>query len=201
MPVAKARRILTLGICIGILINWNLGAQEMTNSSMKTFMIYKFAQHIEWENEAEIDTFKFGVFGADNSFRSELSLLESVPLKNKPVRIIHFSRVNDIGNIQLLFISNDKNPDLDRIVERLSGSNTVLISDRYEKPNKIMINFLPLEENKIQFEINKANMINAGLTVLPESVVTGRDRDRCSRPVQGIPAGPSGCYGRFGDPV
>ncbi len=140
---------------------------------MKTFMIYKFAQQIEWENEAEIDTFKFGVYGADRSFRSELSLLESVPLKNKPVRIIHFSRVNDIGNIQLLFISNDKNPDLERISDRLSGSNTVLISDRYEKPNKIMINFLPLEENKIQFEINKANMINAGLTVLPELLLLG----------------------------
>jgi signal transduction histidine kinase len=173
MPVVKTKRVLLPGLFIGIMINLNLSAQEITNSSMKTFMIYKFAQQIEWENEAEIDTFKFGVFGADKSFQSELSLLESVPLKKKPVRIIHFPRVNDIGEIQLLFISNDKNPDLERISERLSGSNTVMISDQYEKPNKIMINFLPLEENKIQFEINKANMINAGLTVLPELLLLG----------------------------
>lgn len=151
----------------------NHHAQEITNSSMKTFMIYKFAQHIEWSNEAEIDTFYFGTYGADRTLRSELSLLESVPLRNKPIRIIHFNRVNEIDRSDLLYVTYASNPDIDRIYDRLSGTNTLLVTDRYEKPNKIMINFLPLEENKIQFEVNKANLINEGLTVLPDLLLLG----------------------------
>jgi signal transduction histidine kinase len=156
-----------------ILLGGNLSAQEMTNTSMKSFMIYKFAQHIEWENEAEIDTFKFGVYGADRAFRSELSLLESVPLKNKPIKITQFSRLNDIDKTQVLYIVYDNNADVDRVFERLSGNNTLLITDRFEKPNKIMINFLPMEENMIKFEINKANLINEELTVMPDLLLLG----------------------------
>ncbi len=156
-----------------ILLFGNVNAQQMTNSSMKTFMIYKFAQFIEWDNETEIDTFKFGIYGDDRAFMSELTLLESVPLKNKPIKISQFSRMNDIRETQVLYIINDNNPDVDRIYDRLSGNNTLLITDRYEKPNKIMINFLPMEENMIQFEINKANLINERLTVMPDLLLLG----------------------------
>lgn len=173
ITVINIKRFKLLALSWVMLLSWNLGAQEITNSSMKTFMLYKFAQHIEWENEAVIDTFRFGIYGADRAFRSELSLLESVPLKNKPIKITHFSRVNEIGKTQVLYITYEQNPDVDRIYDRLSGSGTLLITDRYEKPNRIMINFLPLEENKIQFEVNKANLINEGLTVMPDLLLLG----------------------------
>ena len=166
-------RFLLLGLSLLILLSGNLGAQTLTNSSTKTFMIYKFAQYIEWDNEAEIDTFKFGIYGTDRAFRSELSLLESIPLKNKPIKITQFSRINDIDETQVLYIIYDNNPDVDRIFDRLSGNNTLLITDRYEKPNKIMINFLPMEEKMIQFEVNKANLINEGLTVMPDLLLLG----------------------------
>jgi len=173
IPIIKYKPCLLLGLIFIVLINWDLPAQELTNSSMKTFMIYKFAQYIEWDNEAEIDTFKFGIYGTDRAFRSELSLLESVPLKNKPIKISQFSRINDIRETQVLYIINDNNPDVDRIFDRLSGNYTLLITDRYEKPNKIMINFLPMEEKMIQFEVNKANLINEGLTVMPDLLLLG----------------------------
>ena len=173
IPFIRYKRFLLLGFSLLIFLFRNVDAQQMTNSSMKTFMIYKFAQHIEWDNEAEIDTFKFGIYGADRAFMSELSLLESVPLKNKPIKISQFSRINDIRETQILYIINDNNPDVDRIYDRLSGNNTLLITDRYEKPNKIMINFLPMEENMIQFEVNKANLINEGLTVMPDLLLLG----------------------------
>ncbi len=171
--VIRHKLFILLGLSWLILLSGNLDAQEMTNSSMKTFMIYKFAQHIEWDNESEIDTFKFGIYGSDRAFISELSLLESVPLKNKPIKITQFFRINDIDDTQVLYIIYNNNPDVDRIYDRLSGNNTLLITDRYEKPNKIMINFLPMEENMIQFEVNKANLINEGLTVMPDLLLLG----------------------------
>jgi len=173
MPVIRHKPFLLLGLSWLILFFGKADAQRMTNSSMKAFMIYKFAQHIEWENEAEIDTFKFGIYGADKAFISELSLLESVPLKKKPIKISQFSRINEISETQVLYIIYENNPDVERVYNRLSGKKTLLITDQYERPDKIMINFLPMEKNMIQFEVNKANLINEGLTVMPDLLLLG----------------------------
>ncbi len=140
---------------------------------MKTFLIYKFSQHVQWENEDKIDTFRIGVFGLDEALMTDILLLESVTLKNKPISIIQFTRLNEITRTHVLYITNDKNSIIERISEKIAGNNTLLISDRCQDQYRIMINFLPLVENKIQFEINKANIIYEKLTVLPELLLLG----------------------------
>ena len=55
MPVIKPKRFPLLALSLLILLFWDLGAQDLTNSSMKTFMIYKFAQHIEETEEITHD--------------------------------------------------------------------------------------------------------------------------------------------------
>ena len=178
MPVRKYLSITyQLPFFLLILCNFiaviNTQAQEEANPGMKMVMIYKFGQHIQWENEKEIDTFRIGVYGNDPALMNEMMLLESVPLKNKAVSIIQFSRFRDLTMTHILYITNDKNSEIEKIVEKISGNNTLLISDRCENQNPIMINFLPLLKNKLQFEINKANIINERLTVLPELLLLG----------------------------
>ena len=148
-------------------------AQEVINPGMKMVMIYKFAQQIEWENEKEIDTFHIALYGRDPDLFREMLLLESVPLKNKPISIHQYTRYRDLQNIDVLFLTADNNPELDRIHEFAIGNNTLLISDQSPDQNHTMINFLPMKENKIQFEVNKANIINAGLRVLPDLLLLG----------------------------
>jgi len=148
-------------------------AQEEANPGMKMVMLYKFAQQIQWENEEEIDTFRIGVFGSEPALLREMKLLESVPLKEKPMQVIRFSRLRDLTSIQILYITKDETSEILRIAELTRGKNTLLISDRCEDQKPIMINLLPLKENKFQFEVNKANIINEKLTVLPELLLGG----------------------------
>lgn len=148
-------------------------AQDITSSSMKTFLIYKFAQNIKWENEESIDTFFIGIFGSDKALLSELKVLNSVTLKDKPISIISFNNSIDITRTHILYVTNDKNYELKKILKRVTGNNTLLISDRCNNKNIIMINFLPLKGKKVQFELNKANLFYENLTILPDLLLLG----------------------------
>jgi signal transduction histidine kinase len=150
-----------------------LRAQGDINPGMKMVMIYKFSQHVEWENEEAIDTFHIGVYGNAPDLMREMLLLESVPLKEKPISIIQFTRFRELDRTHVLYITPDRNSEIERITEKIRGNNTLLITDRHDDQNRIMINFLPLVNNKIQFEVNKANMINAKLGAMPDLLLLG----------------------------
>ncbi len=111
-----------LGCTVLILSGSTLGAQELSNSTMKTGLIYKFAQHIEWEQENEIDTFRIGIYGHEPGLMSDIVILESVTLKERPISIIHFSSLNEISKIHLLYFTNDKNNEIQRITNRIAGN-------------------------------------------------------------------------------
>ena len=64
----------------------------------KAAMIYKFAQQVEWKNEEAIDTFLLGVYGTESNLTSEIKILESLPLKGKPISIVQYSRLNEVSS-------------------------------------------------------------------------------------------------------
>jgi len=165
--------ILIFGLIFICLTSGGLYAQDISNSNMKTFLIYKFGQHILWENEEDIDTFRIGVFGMDEEILSDITFLETVQLRGKPISVYHFTRFNEIDNPHILFLTSDKNPTINRIFEKIAGNNTLLVSDECNDKYRIMINFLPLENNRLQYEVHKANIINQNLTVLDELLLQG----------------------------
>jgi len=163
---------LVLGAVV-ILACGGLQAQEVTPPLMKTGLIHKFAQHIEWEQEDEIDTFRIGVYGLDPELLSNIMLLESFTIKDKPVSILHFTRFSDISRTHILYITRDNNVEFQRIINRLAGSNTLIVSDRYRNQKLIMINFLPLVDGKADFEVNKSNIVDANLDITPDLLLLG----------------------------
>ena len=156
-----------------LLMCWKLSAQELDYSITKVFLVQKFAQNVKWEDEMNIDTFRIGIFGEDVDLLSNIYMLESLTHKNKPISIVHFTKLNEITRTHLLFVTSDKNSAINRISEIITGNNTLLISDLCKDKNQIMINFLRLKENKPDFEINKANIINENLTILPDLLLIG----------------------------
>ncbi|MEJ2596472.1 MAG: YfiR/HmsC family protein [bacterium] len=148
-------------------------AQEVTDPLIKTGLLHKFAQHIEWPQEEDIDTFRIGIYGQEPELMSNLLLLESVELKGKPVTVRQFSRLGDISFTHLLYVASENNAQLERIANQIEGNSTLLVSDRVRKQEQVMINFLPLRDGKADFEINSANIINANLKITPDLLLLG----------------------------
>jgi signal transduction histidine kinase len=150
-----------------------LSAQELTDPVIKMGLLHKFAQHIEWPQEEMIDTFRIGIYGQEPELISSLLLLESVELKGRPVSIIRFNRLGNISQTNVLYVARENNAELGRIANRIEGNNTLVVSDRSGKQEQVMINFLPLKDGKADFEINKANIINANLKLTPDLLLLG----------------------------
>ena len=169
----KLLPILLLGLGALLLIPNTLLAQDLTSPLIKSGLILKFAQHVEWKQEENIDTFRIGVYGEEPELMANLLLLESVNIKDKPLIIRQFRQLDDIYGVHLLYFTRDKNSEIQRITNHISGTQTLMVSDRARNQKLIMINFLPLVDGKVDFELNKTNITNARLTVTPALLLLG----------------------------
>ena len=143
--------IFLLGLGALLLIPNTLLAQDLTSPLIKSGLILKFAQHVEWKQEENIDTFRIGVYGEEPELMAYLLLMESVKVKDKPLIISKFEQLNDISGIHLLYFTRDKNSEIQRIANHTSGTQTLMVSDRARNQKLIMINFLPLFDGKADF--------------------------------------------------
>jgi len=162
-----------LGVIGLFVVPGNMCAQEITSPLIKSGLIHKFAQHTVWPQEEDIDTFRIGVYGEEAELMSNLLLLESFSLKDKPVVVKKFSQAYDIAGIHLLYVTREGNTEITRISNQIAGTPTLMVSDRIRNQDLIMINFLPMEDGKANFEVNKSNINKAGLDVAPDLLLLG----------------------------
>ena len=156
-----------------------LQAQQLQRHEVIVVYVYNFAKNIKWQNESDpkaigLKEFNITVITNDPIFKNEFSkLAKTKTLKDKPIKINFTDKLNDIGNTQLIFCSKEFESKLIEIVEKIEGHNILLVSDNFDDKRLVMINFVESENNKLKFEINKANIINQNLITNPELVLLG----------------------------
>ena len=142
--------------------------QAAVRNKQRVNYIYNFTDYITWSNLDTKKTFVIGVFGA-----SELPLVEEFKnaaqkknIKNLPVEIRHFVRIEDIEDVQILYVHKKEGLAIGALLPKLSLSNTLLVSENYVFRSS-MINFMEFE-NEFHFDVNEANINRAGLLVSPQ---------------------------------
>lgn len=161
-------RILT----IAFLISFDfLGVAQTTEDQIavrnkqRVNYIYNFTDYITWSNLDSKKSFVIGVYGAKEE--ALVKEFESAALKknikNLPVEIKHFKRIEDIQDAQILYIHKREGVSIGTLLPKLSLSNTLLVSENYTFRSS-MINFMEFE-NEFHFDVNDENINRAGLLV------------------------------------
>jgi len=149
-------------------------AQQLERPEVVVAYIYNFAKNIQWENEQEITEFQFRFIGEDQRIIRMLNkLANSETLRNKPIKVTFSESLTDLENIHLLFVGAARKDLLRSIFNTIEGKNILLVSDGYEDKRFIMINFIETPKPKLHFEINRANIINQNLKIMPDMVFLG----------------------------
>ena len=162
------------------LIIANYSNSQTTDANLKTAYIYNFATYIKWESEDDIDSFKIGVFGKDTSIFHALSNMEKIRLlKNKPIKIISFSNVEDINKTQILYVVKDRNSEISKIFEKITGKNILMITNDCAF-DKYMINFI-YEHEKLQFELNEENITDENFVILPKLIALKKSKSELKK--------------------
>ncbi len=151
-------------------------AQSYSDAEIKTVFIYQFGLNIQWENENNIEKFKIVVYGNDNIILPYLKkLARNQTLKGKTIEILQTNNIRELlkAKPQIVYINNTKNYELYSVINRIKGKNILVITDNSLQQKLIMINFIYSEDKTIGFEINKKNITENNLKILPKLLLLG----------------------------
>lgn len=150
-------------------------AQEPNKQKITVSYLYNFAKNIEWPNQPAMTSFDIGVYGAsDPALMDELNVLrDNATLRNLPITVKQVSRVDALAQYHLVYVDAASEKNLADIYDALEGKPVLLVTDEYNNKQLVMINLIATEDDRIRFEVNQSNIINQGLTPLPELILNG----------------------------
>ena len=159
-----------LSVCAGSVWAQGLNKQKITVS-----YLYNFAKNIEWPNQATMSSFDIGVYGAnDPVLMSELNVLHNnIKLRNLPIRVRQVQNVNELAKYNLVYVANAGLKNIINVADVLEGKPVLLVTEEFNNKQLVMINLLATQNGRLIFEVNKSNIINHGLTPLPELILNG----------------------------
>lgn len=170
------KRLCSLLVSAHILI-FNAYSQKIPESWLKSEFIVLLTSYVTWPQEEALDTFKIGILGADEVY-SMLGMKDDLDtLKNKPVAVERFMRTRDVHPVQVLYLGKEKQVALKKIFKRLKSKPVLIITDSAMNYEYTMLNLLDKSMAGKPFEINKANIDEAGLSLSNEILFVGGRED------------------------
>lgn len=161
------------------------GFSQPSEYLLKAVFIEKFTRFIEWPERYQLadstQPFIIGILGK-NPFDVDLSaLFHDQTIKNKPVEIHYYERINDISACNLLFISESEKERIREIVDFLDEKPILTVGDSDAFSGQGIIINMFISDNKIRFEIDEEAVHRAGFHVsyllLKEAVIVNSNRD------------------------
>jgi len=150
-------------------------AQGLNKQKITASYLYNFAKNIEWPNQSAMTSFDIAVYGTSSpALMAELAVLrDRVKLRNLPITVVQVNRVDALAKYHLVYVEQASVKTVADIYDALEGKPVLLVTDSYSNQQLVMINLITTENDRLKFEVNKSNIINHGLTPLPELILNG----------------------------
>jgi serine phosphatase RsbU (regulator of sigma subunit) len=149
-----------LAQCAGVL------AQEGFDDQTRALYILDISRYVRFdESFPRQEEFTIAVLDRDDSFYWELEGMARTRkmVQGKPVRIFLYPRIEMLEAVHVVFVNSEDGYNIDKVLEKISGNNTLLISEGYPFRSS-MINFVVVG-GKPRFEVNEELMNREGLYV------------------------------------
>jgi|WetSurMetagenome_2_1015567.scaffolds.fasta_scaffold47044_2 hypothetical protein len=142
---------------------------QSRESLVKAGYIEKFTHFVQWpETSGKNDNaneFILAVIGR-NTFGKDLEeLFSKIKIKDYPVRIKYITKIEEIKDCMILFISGSEKNDLEKILKYTTGKSILTISDsKGFGKSGVIINMFS-EGNYIKYEVNRNTLEKSGLKI------------------------------------
>lgn len=159
-------------ITIFLIVN-NLFSNEIKEEQVKVAYVYNFLKNISWQNDQKIDKYRLMIVSKNDTLNNMFLMLASrKQLKDKNLEVLIYDETKKYKNIQAIYIDESFIEIYEKLFFEYDKENTLFISDEYEDKKQVMINLLK-NDTKINFEINKANILNRSLEISPNLILLG----------------------------
>ena len=127
---------------------------QTTNHKTYAIFLYSFTKYIEWPAEAR-DDFKITIIGKSKVAAELLPLMQNKTVAGKKITVNQVNTPEEVGNTQLIYLSDNKSSDLARVLEQISGKATLVVTERDGLVKRgAGISFIVYDDNSLHFELN-----------------------------------------------
>jgi signal transduction histidine kinase len=147
-------------------------AQQFSDAEIKTALIYNFLKYIENKSFPKADSIVVAYHGNDPALKKLMLRLKAEKVKGHWVNVVNYNEQNQLETIDVLVVFNEFNFDISNIFKYTREQGVLLITDRYDNPKEVMINFFHENEN-VRFEVNSKNISEAGFEISSKLLLLG----------------------------
>ena len=153
----------------------NIATAQIKHSKIIGGYVYNFAKNITWPNIENNSAFNITIITENEEIINEFhDMADKRQIKGEPIKLTVLNKlVTPITNAQLIFIAADKAYLFLDVFDEIEGFPILLISENYDDKRFVMINLYDADNNKVLFEINKANILNQELKINDEILLLG----------------------------
>jgi hypothetical protein len=173
IPFNKLLLKILLLLAVSLATVSQLRAQQEINYTVHANIIYRFTKYVDWPADKKTGDFVIGIVG-DTPLYDELKTF--VSNKKAGIQKIVITRVPPAAPAffcHILFISDDESDSIKKIVARMTGVPTLIISETDGLAYRgSCINFTTVHE-KLKLEINKNNLDQRHLGIATELLNLG----------------------------
>ncbi len=150
-------------------------AQSLSKDQITASYLYNLIKNVRWPNQESVKEIKVGLYQAeDPQLLVQLqSHFSGVKVNGKPITVTRAYTKESLANFQLVYLGNIATEQLEAIYKAIEVKPVLLISSNVVDKQLVMINLISTADNRIRFEVNKANIIAQGLTVHPDIILHG----------------------------
>jgi hypothetical protein len=144
---------------------------------IKAAFLFNFAQFVEWPSESYTNAdqpFTIGILGEDPFGPALEQTIEGETIHSRKLIILRSQRAEDLKDCQIIFISKSEKSRVADILPKLTSRRILTVSEIPGFTSRGgIINFY-LDDNKVRFEINRANAQRAGLLISSQLLSLGK---------------------------
>ncbi len=150
----------------------NSSQQDISNK-VKAGYVFNFIKYIEWPSEKNIVNLNIGFYGSEKGYWKALLKMQGMKTKHFNINIIKITSLAQTDKLHMLILDKEESSNINTFSKHLNEQAILIISDNASEKKLTMVNFIQTKENKIKFELNRYQMINAHLKVSPDILVLG----------------------------
>lgn len=140
----------------------------------KVTLLRSILVNTTWPEEENIEYFILGLYGKDRQLTRALRQeLKDFQVRGKPVKVLVYDSLKRARIAQVLVLTPTESSRLRGISKALEKSQTLIVTDGADDANLIMVNFTHPDKTRLSFELNRSNIIDAGLTLSKDMLLFG----------------------------
>jgi hypothetical protein len=149
-----------------------LNASNPVDYRFHSVYVYNFIKYIEWPSISS--EFRIHILGGDTQLREIFETMAAPRfVEGNKIMVKQFNSINELSKCDVLFIPQSDSHLANRAIEKVKEWSTLVITEKNGLSERgSCINFV-LIDNKLNFEINKTAIDQAGLKVSSQLLKMG----------------------------